>query len=208
MEVNAQMKPYISGAQRPARDELSSGPPYVSSRKSDYFRIRSAENGKCKAKTVLDFISSFRSQHSRWNRSSSNSQKAKNILFISILSSHICISATNQDIDTERYMYFRMSEPLIVIFCYFKDCGQCRQHTQVYADCFVVVPMDYIFVTRYHYRNLLIFSHLMQCMFLSETKLFWPLIRLSTCDIWQSEDNACVQTNTCMFDAPLEAQLQ
>src|SRR6218665_1001834 len=47
---------------------------------------------------------------------------------------YVYLQQTRTSIHSVTCRLFRMSEPLIVIFCYFKDFGQCRQHTQVYAD--------------------------------------------------------------------------
>src|SRR6218665_4103442 len=175
-----------SGAHRPARgphparDELSSGPPCPAGKVTILgFALQKMENARRKPSWILFRLSGLNIQDETEVLPTARRLRT----FYSFRYFPVTYVCNKPGHRYTALHVFRMSEPLIVIFCYFKDCGQCRQHTQVYADSFVVVPMDYIFVTRYHYRNLLIFSHLMQCMFLSETKLFWPLIRLSTCHI-------------------------
>jgi len=125
--------------------QATSGPrrvvkwPAVSSRKCDYFRIRTAENARRKPSWILFRHSGLRIQDETEVLPTASRLRTF-YSFRYFLVTHV--AATNQCIDTQHYMYIRMSEPLSVIFCHFKDFGQCGQHTQVYADPFVVIPMD------------------------------------------------------------------
>lgn len=75
------------------------------------------------------------SKHSRWNRSCSKRQQAREINFHSFPDFPIR-AATNQGVDTQSYI--PILEALLHSFnCHFQNLGECRQHIQIYAD-----PLD------------------------------------------------------------------